>query len=107
MLRGEFRWWDSPDAAVGPGFVVVTSPACDFDSRICEAREPVLVETLISEAGVEALNVGVLWRAARLNQYMFDLIALRPSQKGTRGELGAVVGSDGLRIAAKLRRLVK
>ena len=83
MLHGEFCWWDSRDAAVWPGFVVVTSPTGYFVSGIGEAREPVLVEAFVAKAAVEALNIGVLRRAARLNQDVFDLVALRPGEKGT------------------------
>ena len=107
MLRGEFRRWYPPDAAVRSGLVVDKSPARDLASGICQTGEPVLVETLISEAAVELFNVGVLCRAARLNQNVFNLVRLCPSEKGLRGELGAVVGSDGPRVAAKLRRLIE
>ncbi len=107
MLRGEFRRWYAPDAAVRSGFVVVTAPACDFASRIGQTREPVLVETFVPEAAVEALNVGILRRTAWLNQHVFDLVHLCPCQKGSGRKLGAVVGSDGPWVAAELRRLVK
>ena len=107
MLRGEFRWWYPPDAAVRSDFVVVTSPACDFASGIGQTREPVLVETFIPEAAIEAFNVGVLCRTARFNQNVFDLVCLRPGQKGSGRELWPIVGSDGPRVAAKLRCLVK
>jgi len=80
MLRGEFRRWYAPDAAVWPGSVVVTAPAPDFASGIGQTREPVLVETLVPKAAVEALNVGVLCRTARLNQNrVFALSQVRHS----------------------------
>ena len=107
MLRGELCRWYPPDAAVRSGLVVVTSPARDLASGIGETREPVLVETFVPEAAIEAFNVGVLCQAARLNQNVFDLVRLCPSEKGSRGELRSVVGSDGFRVTAKLRCLVK
>ena len=68
-------------------FVVVTSPTREFASGICQTRDPVLVETYVPEAAVEALtqlaNSGVLCRSAGFNQHVFDLVRLRLVEKGS------------------------
>ena len=74
MLRGEVRGRDSPDAAVRPQLVVVASPPCALGSSLCQTGEPVLVQTFISDAPIEALDVSVLRRATRLDQDVFDLV---------------------------------
>jgi hypothetical protein len=93
--------------AVRPHLVVVFAPARRFDPCLCQTREPVLIQALVSECAVEALNVGVLRRATRLGQDVFDLSLLRPRQKRFRCELGTVVRSHRPRITAKQRRLVE
>jgi hypothetical protein len=48
--------------------VVLLSPILSLFSCISQIREPVLVETIVSEAAVEALDVGVLRRLAWLDE---------------------------------------
>ena len=75
--------------------VVVASPVGDHVSGLCERREPVLVEALITELAVEALDVAVLRRTARLDQDVFDAMPLRPGDERAAGELGAIVRAHG------------
>lgn len=58
-----------------PHVVVVAPPACGLVAGLLQALEPVLVETLVAETAVEALDVGVLRRLARLVQ---DVVDARP-----------------------------
>lgn len=53
--------------------------------------ESLLVQALVLELAVEALDVAVLHKPARLDQDMPDTMALRPSPEGAAGELRNIV----------------
>ena len=66
-----------------------------------------LVQTFITKLAVEAFDVAVLHRLARLDQQMSKAICLAPAPEDTAGEFGTVVGYDSGRISSKLCRLVE
>ena len=55
-----------------------------------------LIEAVIAEGAVEGFDEGVLGGFARLDVMEMDMGGLRPEVDGFAGELGAVVGGDGL-----------
>src|SRR5690606_10797597 len=81
MVGGELGGRDAATAAVRPDLVVVPSPLADHFASLRQRGEPVLVEALVAELAVEALDVAVLHRAARLDQQVFDAVVLRPGDK--------------------------
>ena len=107
MQLGELGRRDAPQAAVGPHLVVVDAPLTDDIPGLRERLEPVLVQALVAELAVEALDVAVLHRPARFDQDVADAMLVRPSHEGPAGELRAVVGANGQRVAPKARRLVQ
>jgi len=60
----------------------------------------VLVEAVIAEGAVEGFDEGILGGFAWLDVMEMDAGGLRPEVDGFAGELGAVVGGDGLGQAA-------
>ena len=66
-----------------------------------------LVQALVAELAVEALDVSVLCRLAWFDQLVIDAVLLRPSDECAAGELQSVVGANRLRVAAKTRRPVE
>ena len=62
---------------------VVVLPPC-FDDLTClvEVGEQVLVEALVAQPAVEALNKAILHRFARCNVVPFDVVLLLPGQDG-------------------------
>src|SRR6185312_6675453 len=64
--------------------------------------EQVLVEALVAQPAVEALDEAILHRLAWCNVVPFDVAFLLPGQDGVRGELGAVVADDYARAASRL-----
>lgn len=48
--------------------IVISSPGRNNFFRVRKVAEPVLVETLIPQLAVEAFNISILGRLARLNQ---------------------------------------
>lgn len=74
--------------------VVVDPPFFDGLARLVEVGEQVLVEALLTQSAVEALDESILHRFARCDVVPFDTAFLLPSQDGIRGRLGAVVADD-------------
>src|SRR5690606_20208005 len=107
MVGGELGGRDAATAAVRSDLVVVPSPLADHLASLRQRGEPVLVEALVAELAVEALDVAVLHRAARLDQQVFDAVALRPGDKDPAGELRTVVGANRPGIAPETGGLVQ
>ena len=93
-------WGEAFKARVRTLGVVVDPPCLDDLARLLEAGEEMLVEALIAQAPVEALDEAVLHRLARRDVVPFDMALLLPVQDGVRGQLGAVVAHDHRWIAA-------
>jgi hypothetical protein len=77
-----------------PNRVVVASPALDDDLGLAQSVEDLAVEQLIAKAGVEALDVAVLPRAAALDVGGLGTDSGDPFLHCLGDELGSVVGSD-------------
>ena len=107
MQFGEPGRWDAPQTAVGPYLVVVDAPLADDHPGLRERLEPVLVQALVAELAVEALDVAVLHGPPGLDQDMADTVLVRPGHEGSAGEFRAVVGANGQRVAPKARRLIQ
>src|SRR3546814_12928364 len=61
---------------------------------MAERHEQRLVEALVTQAAVEALDIAVLLRLARRDVVPLDRSLLRPSQDRQARQLGAVVAHD-------------
>ena len=85
-----------------PRCVVVGDPGADELASLIEIDEQGLVEQLVAHPAVEGFDVAVLHRSARCDVVPIDTVILRPAQHGARGELGAIVGHDHLRLAAHI-----
>ena len=68
---------------------------------LIEIDEQALIEKLVAHPAVEGLDVAVLHRSARCDVMPIHTMILRPAQHRVRGELGAIVGNDHLRLAAR------
>ena len=83
------------------GLVVLRSPRDYRLTGLLQRLKPVLIQAFITKRAVKAPDIGVLRRAARLNQDMLDDVLLRPSHECPASELRPVVRPDSLGIAAK------
>jgi hypothetical protein len=79
--RSAARMWAAP--------VVVTSPCFDDLARLRQAREHVLVQTLVAQSAVEAFE-GILHRLARLDVVSADPISHPPEHRNA-GEFSPVI----------------
>src|SRR5947199_2010382 len=94
------RWRHVADAAVRPEVVVVVLPFRKSGASVSERCEECLVEQLVAELAVEALDEGVLRRLAWGDVVPIDAGLLAPAQDRSAGQLGAIVADDGVRLAA-------
>ncbi len=107
MQLSEPGRWHAAATAVRSDLVVVLPPGGDGGPGLLQRPEPLLVQALVAELAVEALDVAVLHGSPRLDQDMPDAMCLRPAHEGAAGELGAVVGAHRQRVAAKEGSLVE
>ena len=84
-----------------PRGVVVSDPGADEPTGLIEIDEQSLIEKLVAHPAVEGLDAAVLHRSARCDVMPIHTMILRPAQHRVRGELGAIVGNDHLRLAAR------
>jgi hypothetical protein len=73
---------------VGPNGIVVHAPGLDDCARLGQAEKPVLIETLVAEPAIEAFDVGVLVRLARVDEMQPNTVGVRPGVEGPADEFG-------------------
>jgi len=96
MQRGEGCRRLAATTAVGPDLVVVVSPSRNDLAGLLQGFKTVLIQALVPEGTVEAFDVGLLGRTARLDQDVFDDVLLRRCHKCCAREFRPVIGSDFL-----------
>lgn len=102
MALHKLRRKDAPQAAVRRHFVVVLPLCPNRRARLRQALEPVLVQALVAELAVEALDVAVLHRSSLLDQDIPHAMGLRLGDEGAAGELRPLVGTHRGRVAASI-----
>jgi hypothetical protein len=75
---------------VRPRDVVLDPPRLNRSLRIAQVHEPALVEALVPELAVEALDVGVLDGFPGTNELELDPALVRPLVEMLAGELRSV-----------------
>src|SRR3546814_5862811 len=73
-----------------PHMVVVVAPEPQHRAGMAERHEQRLVEALVTQAAVEALDIAVLLRLARRDVVPLDRSLLRPSPDRQAGQPGSV-----------------
>ena len=92
---------------MGPDLVVVLPPDRDGMPGLWQRLKPMLVQAFVPELAVEALDVAVLHRPARLYQDVANPMGLCPCHEGTAGEFRPIVSTHRIRIAAKQGRPIQ
>src|SRR5262249_41939793 len=82
------------------------APRTDPAARLGQIGEPVLVETLVSESAVEALNEGVLDRLPRADEVELDAPAVGPGVERPASELKAIVADQRRRERPRREEVV-
>jgi hypothetical protein len=84
-----------------PDRIVMTPPAFDDDLSFSEGVEDLAIEQLITQAGVEALDVAILPRTAALDIGSLGADSGDPSLDSLGDELRSVIGPDVTGTAAQ------
>ena len=85
---------------VWPDRVVVIAPEGQLSACILQAVEDLLVQQLVPQAAVEALDEGVLLRLARIDVVPGHPVLVSPFQNGPAGELCPVLTDNAAGLAA-------
>ena len=101
VLFGEASGRDAANAAMGPHLVVIAPPIGNDFPSLVQRLEPVLVQALVAEFPIEALDVAVLHRLARLDQQVTHAVLDGPGNEGSARELRPVVCPDCGGIASE------
>ncbi len=84
MACGKFRWRYPANRSVGTDLIVIVQPRGEDLSGLRQRIKHMLVQAFVAESGIEAFDVTILHRSARLDQ---DVAALRPAHEGPAGAL--------------------
>ena len=98
MQLGEFGRRYAAQATVRPDLVMVLAPDANGGSGLVQRLEPMLVQALVPELAVEALDVAVLHRPPGLDEDVPNAVGLCPGHEYCAGELRAVVGPHPQRV---------
>ncbi len=82
---------DIAKRAMWTHLVVVSLPVADDAPSVGQILKPVLVQTAVSEASVEAFNKSVLAGLARLDEMQLDPAFVAPEEHGFAGHLRTVI----------------
>jgi hypothetical protein len=103
----EDRWGQVLYGAMRSFVIVLLLPALDSGSGLRQTGKPMQIETHIAELPVEALQVTVLRRLARLDEVQGDAMRIRPRVQEMPRKLGAIVDGDLLWHAMGCDQLVE
>ncbi len=76
---------------MGPVRVVADAPGLDRPPRVLQIQEPVLIQALLAQPSVEALDEGVLYRLARPDELELHTPQMRPLIQGPARKLRPVI----------------
>ena len=82
-----------------PHVVVVLPPSFDHVAGLAQALEPVLVQTLVPQPAIEALDERVVHWLARPDEVDRDAASVRPQIQCSPRELGSTVEYEGVEEA--------
>src|SRR5215207_3179347 len=80
--------------------VVVEPPSLDDAAHLGQAAEPALVEALLAEAAVEALDRGVLHGLSRIDEEQLHAVLVSPAVEVTTAQLRSIVHNQHVGVAA-------
>ena len=107
MLGREFCRGLIVQCAVRPMLVVVSAPSSDQDTSLLQTGKPVVIQALIPEAPIEALDERVLSRLAGLDQLELNAMLAGPLVERFAGKFWSLVCSNGLGVAPEASRLIE
>src|SRR5687767_7170720 len=88
------------ERTVRAALIVIDSPGFDLRLRICDRRELVDVQTLVTEPPVERLDEGVFHGLSGANEVELHAALIRPVLECPRHEFRSVIDGDRSRSRA-------
>jgi hypothetical protein len=82
--------------------IVMLAKLPELVPRILQRREPLHIQTLVSQTAIETLDESVLHRMAWPNKAQLHVIGNGPSLQRTTGKFTAIVHGNALRQTASL-----
>lgn len=92
---------------MGSNLVVVLTPLMNFVPGLVQRPKPVLVEALVPEFAVQALDEGVLCGLSGLDEAEIDVVLLGPKEHGLTGEFAPVVADNQRGKGAAAAKLIE
>src|SRR6266516_3516237 len=99
-FSGMDGWREPADARMWTHGIVVVTPLLEREASLRQRAEQRLVQELVAQPAIEALDEGVLHRFAGRNVVPFDPGLVGPGQDGVARQFGAVVTDNRLGLAA-------
>jgi hypothetical protein len=81
--------------------IVIVTPGRDQLPGVAQVGEQVLVEALVAQAAIEALDEAVLHGLSRRDVVPLDLSVFLPTQDGIRRQFGPIIADHHAGIAAR------
>ena len=91
--------------AVWSMVIIIQSPAINNISRLGKAQEQFAIEAFVPKLTVEALDVSVFPRAARLDEQRSDLCILKPPSHSFTGKFRTVIATEIFWLASNRKKL--
>lgn len=88
--------------AVRTVLIVIPPPFLSFFPGVLQTHEPVLIQTLQPQPGIEGLDISVVRRLAGTAKVKLDVIPVSPQIDILRDELRTVVNPDRSRLSLLL-----
>ncbi len=107
MLGREFCRGLIVQCAVQPMLVVVSAPNGDQDTCVLQGRKPVVIQALVPDAPVEALDERILRGFTCLDQLELNTVLAGPLVECLAGKFRPLVGSNRFGVAPEASRLIE
>ena len=107
MLGREFCRGLIVQCTVWPILIVVPAPSGDQDTSLLQARKPMVIQALIPEAPVEALDERILRGFPGLDQFELNAMLAGPLIQRLAGKFRPLIGSNGLGISPEPSCLIE
>ena len=93
-VSGNHIWGKESQIAVRVDSIVLVTPVFDDNTGFCQRKEPLLIETLITQTIMETFHIGILPRTSRFDVERFDSILTEILSGNPGDKLRAIVGTN-------------
>ena len=95
VVSGIGQWSKSSECGVGPCRVIIDPPGFDDTPSVTETVEEMLIQALVAQPAIEALDEGILCRLSRRDVVPLNAGFTDPFQDRMAGQLCAIAHWEG------------